>query len=148
LLPNGQVACADAKCKIEETIFSEGGIKEALKKARGQLPNEKPGIVFVKVPEHYLADPDFQAKSIQLAQRFLGGVTRIVSVKYYVEPIRLFSNVMQVQLGFGEVSNPKTDFGNNVDWSVFRKHDLPPEANGIPQHYDRIILGKYFSAAC
>src|SRR5579872_82605 len=38
ICPNGRLACADAKCKIEETSFSEGGIKEAFRTARGQLP--------------------------------------------------------------------------------------------------------------
>jgi len=140
---NGQAACADAKCKIDETTFSEGGIKEALKKARGQLPNEKPGIIFVKVPEHYLSDPLFQMQSIQIAERFLGGVTRIASVKYYVEPIQFANNVMRIELAHKELSNPRTDFGDGVDWNLFRKHHLPPEANGMPPHYKRIILSRF-----
>jgi hypothetical protein len=143
LCPNGQAACADAKCKIDETTFSEGGIKEALKKARGQLPNEKPGIIFVKVPEHYLSDPLFQMQSIQIAERFLGGVTRIASVKYYVEPIQFANNVMRIELAYKELSNPRTDFGDGVDWNLFRKHHLPPEANGMPPHYKRIILSRF-----
>jgi hypothetical protein len=143
LCPNGRVACADAKCKIDETSFSEGGIREALRKAREQLPNDKPGIIFVKTPEHYLANPTFLAKAIQIAQRFLGGVTRIVSVKFYVEPIRLANNVMRIDLAYKEVSNPRTDFGDNINWNLFRKHDLPPETNGMPPHYKRIILSRF-----
>jgi hypothetical protein len=143
ICPNGQVACADAKCKIDETTFSEGGIKEALKKARGQLPNEKPGIIFVKVPEHYLFDTQFQTQSIQIARRFLGGISRIVSVKYYVEPLQFANNVMRVDLAYKEVSNPRTDFGDDVDWNLFRKHHLPPEVNGMPPHYERIILSRF-----
>ena len=27
---------------------------------------------------------------------------------------------------YKEVSNPVTDFGNGIDWSTFRKFDLPP----------------------
>jgi len=33
-----------------------------------------------------------------------------------------------------------TDFGNGIDWSIFRKFDLPPEANGMPAHWQRIIF--------
>ncbi|MGJ5180764.1 hypothetical protein ACQR16_26380 [Bradyrhizobium oligotrophicum] len=143
ICPNGQVVCADAKCKIDETSFSEGGIREAFRVARGQLPNDKPGIIFVKVPEHYLSDPSFQDKSIELAQRFLGGASRIASVKYYVEPIRFSANVMRIDLAYKEVSNPRTDFGIDVDWNLFRKHYLPPQAYGMPPHYQRIILSRF-----
>jgi len=42
-----------------------------------------------------------------------------------------------------EVSNPVTDFGNGIDWSIFRKFDLPPEANGMPAHWQRIIFSRW-----
>jgi hypothetical protein len=48
--PGGVVASADAKCKIEGTEFGENTIKNTLNKARKQLPDDMPGIVFVKVP--------------------------------------------------------------------------------------------------
>jgi hypothetical protein len=48
--PNGTIASADAKCKIEGTDFSSNTIENTLKKARKQLPDSMPGIVFVKVP--------------------------------------------------------------------------------------------------
>jgi len=41
-----------------------------------------------------------------------------------------------------EVLNPVTDFGNGIDWSIFRKFDLPPEANGMPAHWQRIIFSR------
>lgn len=143
LCPNGQVACADAKCKIDDTNFSENGIRNVLKDARKQLPNDKPGIIFIKTPEHWLANDDFRNKALLVARRFLGGVRRIVSVKFYVEPISFVGNVMRIDLAYKEESNKKTDFGDNVDWNLFRKHNLPPEANGMPPHYKRIILSRF-----
>jgi hypothetical protein len=126
-----------------ETTFSENGIRNALKAAREQLPNDKPGIIFIKTPEHWLADENFRNNALLVARRFLGGVRRIVSVKFYVEPISFANNVMRIDLAYKEVSNSKTDFGDNIDWNLFKKHDLPPEANGMPQHYQRIILGRF-----
>jgi hypothetical protein len=38
--PNGVIACADAKCKIESTEFSENTIRNTLSKARKQLPDD------------------------------------------------------------------------------------------------------------
>ena len=143
LFATGQVASADAKCKIDETTFSEGGIRNSLKAAREQLPNDKPGIIFIKVPEHWLENYDFRNRALPLVRRFLGGVRRIVSVKFYSEPISFANNVMRIDLAYKEESNPRTDFGDNIDWSLFRKHNLPPEANGMPQHYKRIILSRF-----
>jgi hypothetical protein len=145
LCPNGRVACADAKCKIDETSFSEGGIRETLRKARKQLPNDKPGIIFVKTPQHYLTDPEFHAKAIKIAERFLGGVSRIVSVKFYVEPIQYMNNVMRIDFAYHEVSNPRTEFGDHVDWNLFRKQEqlAPDEVDHIPPHYERIILSRF-----
>ena len=143
ICPNGMVACADSKCKIDTTEFSENGLRNVLKHARSQLPNKLPGIVFIKVPERWLSQPEFQEKAIPYARRFLGGVTRIVSVKFYANPITYQDNVMRIDLAYKEVSNSKTDFGNDVDWNIFKKHSLPPDSNGMPDHWDRIILGSF-----
>jgi hypothetical protein len=41
---------------------------------------------------------------------------------------------------YKEISNPLTDFGDNADWSIFKKFILPPEMNGMPPHWQRIIF--------
>jgi hypothetical protein len=51
------VAC-EAKCKIETTPMSAGGITSTLEKARKQLPLSGPGIVFIKLPEAWVRDPE------------------------------------------------------------------------------------------
>jgi hypothetical protein len=143
LCPSGKIACADAKCKIDETTFSEGGIRNVLSAARKQLPNDRPGIIFVKTPAHWLLDENFRRNALPVAERFLGGVRRIVSVKFYVEPVTFSNNVMRTDLGYKEVSNRKTDFGDEVDWNLFRRLDVPADANGLPPHYKRIILDRF-----
>jgi hypothetical protein len=140
LYPNGVVACADAKCKIETTEYSENGLRNVLNEARKQLPNELPGIVFVKVPARWIANLDLVESSINVAKRFLGGVRRIVSVKFYASPLELKDGVMFHTHAYKEVSNPKTDFGSNIDWNIFKKHKLPPERNGMPEHWQRILF--------
>jgi hypothetical protein len=126
-----------------QTTFSEGGIRNVLNAARKQLPNDKPGIIFIKTPAHWLSDDNFRNNILQIAERFLGGVRRIVSVKFYVEPIAFSNNTMRIDLGYKEVSNARTDFGNNVDWNCFRKLNLASDANGLPAHYKRIILRRF-----
>jgi hypothetical protein len=79
--PNGTIASADAKCKIEGTDFSSNTIENTLKKARKQLPDSMPGIVFVKVPPRWIADANSVATMLEVARSFLRGTQRVVSVK-------------------------------------------------------------------
>jgi hypothetical protein len=138
--PNEIVASADAKCKIEGTDFSENTIENTLKKARKQLPDSMPGIVFVKVPPRWIADPNSVADMLQVARSFLRGTRRVVSVKFYSSPISFSDNMLRHDHAYKEISNPLTDFGNNMDWSIFKKFVLPPELNGMPAHWQRIIF--------
>jgi hypothetical protein len=138
--PEGLVASADAKCKVEGTDFSENTIKNSLSKARKQLPDDMPGIVFVKVPPSWISESDRVNTMLNTAREFLRGTRRVVSVKFYSSPITLTHNVLRHDHAYKEVSNPLTDFGNNKDWNIFRKLDLPPEWNGMPPHWQRIIF--------
>src|SRR5712671_5500791 len=68
--PNGVIASADAKCKIEHTGFTENSITNTLKKARKQLPDDRPGIIFVKVPSRWIANPESTAAMLSVARSF------------------------------------------------------------------------------
>jgi hypothetical protein len=54
LYPDGLIACADSKCKLDGSAFSRDGLLSTLKKARKQLPANRPGIAFVKVPQEWV----------------------------------------------------------------------------------------------
>jgi hypothetical protein len=140
MYPDGVIASADAKCKIEGTEFSENTIKNTLNKARKQLPDDMLGIVFVKLPPSWISDGDRVSTSLNTARDFLRGTRRVVSVKFYSSPISLATNVLRHDHAYKEVSNPQTDFGDHKDWNIFRKFDLPPEFNGMPPHWQRIIF--------
>jgi hypothetical protein len=138
--PGGIVASADAKCKIESTEFSENTIKNTLGKARKQLPDAMPGIVFVKVPPRWIADANCTVAMLEQARSFLCGTRRVVSVKYYSSPITLSNNMLRHDHAYKEISNPVTDFGKDLNWSIFKKFNLPPAMNGMPSHWQRIIF--------
>jgi hypothetical protein len=138
--PTGVIASADAKCKIDRTEFSRNTVENTLNKARKQLPDAMPGIVFVKVPPRWLADESSVVGMLDTAHTFLRSTRRVVSVKFYSSPITFANNVMRHDHIYKEISNPRTDFGDEVDWNIFRRLDLPPEANGMPSHWQRIIF--------
>lgn len=138
LYSNGIEACADAKCKIDTTEFSESGIRNVLKEARDQLPNNRPGIIFVKVPRRWLDNPDFDRVATQCAQRLLGGTDRIVSVKYYTFELTFDNSRLEVTHLTAEFSNERTKFGDNIDWQLFHPRN-PRSPLGMPKHWQRIF---------
>jgi hypothetical protein len=79
---DGREACADAKCRLEGTEVRADTIKNSLNNARtSNLPPDKPGIVFVKVPQTWFEEVD---KGIcAVVEGFLRGTERIVSVVVY-----------------------------------------------------------------
>ena len=86
-LKDGIVVCADAKCKIETTDYSENTVRNSLQHARQQFPKDRPSVVFVKVPPRWLADQsEMKSHLTVIANEFLRGTGRVVSVKYYIHP--------------------------------------------------------------
>src|ERR1700730_12765524 len=47
------IVCADVKCKLEHTQISAGTITDALRTGSRQLPGNKPGMLFVTVPQNW-----------------------------------------------------------------------------------------------
>jgi hypothetical protein len=54
--PNGREAVADTKCKEESGQPSQSTINHSLDRARQQLTDQPPDIVFVKVPRLWIED--------------------------------------------------------------------------------------------
>ena len=138
--PTGLALCGDAKCKVEATEFSWKTIDVTLEKARKQLPGNRPGIVFVKLPPKWMELRNFADVCVAVAHDFLRTTRRVVSVKYYTSPITFIDGMLKVQHAFKEVSNPLTDFGQFQDWDIFRRNILRPEWNGMPPWWQRIIF--------
>jgi hypothetical protein len=62
--PNGREAVADTKCKEESGQPSQSTINHSLDRARQQLPDQPPGIVFVKVPRLWIEDEAYAASLV------------------------------------------------------------------------------------
>jgi hypothetical protein len=78
--PTGWKAAAEIKCKVETTRLSEQTITEAIDDARGQLPADKPGFVFMKVPDAWSASPKFEEEVRSALAVGLQQVCRITTV--------------------------------------------------------------------
>src|SRR5262249_53264970 len=69
---DGREACADAKCRLEGTELRADTVKNSLNKARSNnLPPDKPGIIFVKVPQTWLEREDVRRGIYAVVEEFL-----------------------------------------------------------------------------
>jgi len=84
VMTDGTTVCADAKCKIETTNFSENSVKNTLDHARRQFPKDRPSAIFVKTPVRWVETIVAATQLNEIAHRFLRGTQRVVSIKYYV----------------------------------------------------------------
>jgi hypothetical protein len=50
--PDGLVICTEAKCKVESTGFGARTVRASLQQVTEQIPTDRPGAAFVKVPQN------------------------------------------------------------------------------------------------
>ncbi|HXQ51853.1 MAG TPA: hypothetical protein VN802_12215 [Stellaceae bacterium] len=144
---DGTVVCGETKCKIESTDLGDGKtVANALQQARGQLPSDKPGIIFLKFPQQWL-EREARKKSAAILGRtaiefFVGtdrrpGTKRVVSVKYYAEPMSYADGYAKHGHEYLEVSNPHNRFFPNRIWDLFHYRPLPGQQNALPEKWIR-----------
>jgi hypothetical protein len=137
--PDGTVVCADAKCKLEGSAPRASSIGNSLSRARKQLPEDQPGIIFVKVPQHWLEVPEIRAALKDEATKFFRGTSRVVSVKYYTDHyLHVRDGIVHTHL-YREIDNPKNRFDPNRNWKLLQSGDPATSWNGLPDNWIRLI---------
>lgn len=137
ILANDLVVSADAKCKVETTKYSDNTVLHSLQHARGQFPKDRPSIIFVKVPPRWLlASDDVKPKLTNIANRFLRGTGRIVSVKFYSSFIYWADGAVTHTQAFHEINNPFNRFDPSRNWDMFTERDGEASPNAIGEFSD------------
>jgi len=139
---DGREACADAKCRLEETEMRPETIRNSLNKARtNNLPADKPGIVFVKVPQEWLEHVNVRAGIRDVVNGFLRNTERIVSVVVYAAHMQAVQNntMMLMRHRFEECQNPKHRFDMSKSWTLFKDYKVPDEWGGMHPKWVRIF---------
>jgi len=145
--PDGTVVCGETKCKIESTTLTESTIANALQTARGQLPKDRPGVIFLKFPQQWLEGDQRQASAQLMAHAaikfFVGtakrpAASRIASVKYYVEPMSHADGHAKHGHEFLQVSNPHNKFFPKRNWDLFHYRPVPGHWNAMPPKWIRL----------
>jgi hypothetical protein len=136
IFPGGIVACIEAKCNMETEEFNPITIRNALQKARTQLPENEPGIIFVKLPSQWVTALEFAHQTTEIANAFLRGTGRVVSVKYYVAHFLYSGGTLGQGHVFKEITNPKHRFDNSRSWDLLTNWIPPVGAwNTMPRKY-------------
>jgi hypothetical protein len=143
--PDGQVACGETKCKIKSTQLRVTTIDNALRKARGQLPVDRPGIIFMMVPQQWLETSGGQQMMVETANAFFRGdtkrppTTRVVSVKYYVEPLAYANGILAQGHRFKEICNPYNKFDTARNWELLHYRPTGDGWDALPAKWIRLV---------
>jgi hypothetical protein len=84
-LPDGRVAAGEIKCKIETTPLASKTVRDALSKARSQLPNDRPGFVFVKIPESWSTSSELPDDLLSAVNAIFRQSRRISTIIFWSE---------------------------------------------------------------
>jgi len=79
-LPEAAKVNCEMKCKVEGTDLGEGAVRNPLQAARKQLPPGEPGLVFLKVPEAWVYQPETPQVIPTTIDAFLRSTSRVVAV--------------------------------------------------------------------
>src|SRR6266403_255194 len=120
---DGREACADAKCRLEGTDSRADTVRTSLNKARtNNLPPDKPGIVFVKVPQTWLEQEEVRRGVYAVVEDFLRNTGRVVSVVVYATVVMELpaQQMMLMRHRFHEALNPAHRFETAKSWALFK----------------------------
>jgi hypothetical protein len=138
--PDGLTVPADAKCKFESTAINPESVRNSLKKARTQLPADRPGIIFVKVPQHWVSDVTTAVALASVARDFLRSTHRIVSVKFYVSHLDVIDNMLRHRHAYREITNRGSKYNAGRKWDLFKDYPVPASWNGMPPKWQRLFF--------
>jgi hypothetical protein len=140
IYPDGLVVPADAKCKFETTKINPASVRNSLKKARTQLPDDRPGIIFMKVPQSWMTDGKVTAAMVGAVRQFLQNTDRVVSIKFYVSHLDTVNNMVLHRHAFRELTNEQSKFHYGRNWDLFANYYVPPSWNGMPPFWQRLFF--------
>jgi hypothetical protein len=140
----GLTACGDIKCKIEGSDYTEATLLNSLRKVRQQLPADRPGIAFVRVPQDWVdastGDLGVGATIAETLEKFFSTAKRMVLVVFYTRltfEVPHGTAIRQVAL---ERENVSSRYAGERSWRLF------DEVGGAPDwvNFSRLMDGHHW----
>ena len=123
-------------------MINPATIRNSLDDARKRnLPADKPGMIFIKVPKTWLATADLQNQITTVVDAFLRGTGRIVAVTIYAPIVDILTDspLIRTRHRFEEYANPKHRFNQSHDWLLFKNFKVADDQQGAPNHWVRLF---------
>jgi len=118
--PFASQICADTKCKLEAGEFSAQGILHSLKQAtKRNLPKDRPGTIFIKIPQEWQASPSIWAKIQEVCREFLNQHLRLVSINIFASHILPVEGFLRFWFTGVEISSHIHRFNTDINWKLF-----------------------------
>jgi hypothetical protein len=136
LFPNGIAVCGETKNKVETKTFSEQSFRDALDRGREQLPKESPGVIFIKVPQHWHQIPDLMSKIDVVCRKFFRTARKIVAVEVFSAFAELRGTALHDWVDGTEFRNEKNRFGPHENWTLFT---VSPDATKPTTQWWRLV---------
>lgn len=149
---NGEVGCAETKCKSEGNPLREETVINSLIKARKQLPSDLPLVIFMKIPEDWNSNQSMDHCIRPAVNKYLQGSDTVVAVELFESKFQMISPIAAEQSFTGvEVINAHHKFDNGKSWSLIGS--VPPATNlplpfwwrGIPVLVNPSVNPRLFS---
>ncbi len=140
IYPDGLIVPADAKCKFETTEINPDSIRNSLRKARTQLPDDRASIIFMKVPQSWISSIDTAISMVDVGQEFFRNTGRVISIKFYVSVLDTVNNMVRHRHAFREITNASSRFNDGRNWDLFADQPVPSSWNGMPPKWQRLFL--------
>jgi hypothetical protein len=138
LYPGALWVPAETKCKFETTTVNPESVSNSLKKARTQLPKDRPGLIFVKVPQKWIDDIEVVNELERIATDFFRNRDRVVSIKFYVSHLELTNQDVRHHHAIKEITNYNSRFHNGRNWHLFTKPGGTEGWNRMPPKWQRL----------
>ncbi|MGD1037717.1 MAG: hypothetical protein ABR878_11080 [Roseiarcus sp.] len=131
---------ADTKCKLEHSVVDPNSVKNTLYDNRDQLPKDRPGVMFVKLPAHWLETPHIMDIITAITNDFFANTGRVVAIKYY-SPLRVIDGgVVRAFFRFRELTNPKHRFADlKLNWDLWGEKTAKDGMLPLPERWTRVI---------
>jgi hypothetical protein len=97
-------------------------------------------IIFLKVPHWWFEQPIQGVSLNNIAETFLHGTGRVVSVKFYFSHIVYRDKSLTHSHTFKEISNPNNRFDPARDWNMFAEPNAKSGWNGMPPRWKRLLF--------
>jgi hypothetical protein len=134
---NGNFGYGETESKRETGALTGTTIFNSLHHARKQLPNDKPAVIFLKLPETWLSQESHKTIDPQI-RKFLRGTQTVVAVDIFATDFRSKAGIAEPIIAGVEVLNLDHKFDRTLDWSLIGPV-LPATKSIVPPTWWRSI---------